>query len=578
MRSNHRNATPEQVAKIESVIDASLEGLPLPAHEYFEALWHFLTVSEDLPRMVILRRSGSATSHGESDETMRLSSLLGDHKYALRYVMEVVKRRLPKAQKLQKRIQAAEVPYKNAERGLAIARDYKEAAGLFSLYHSGDAFCTTDESGNHLWFGFPGHSEAYLALGYSIDVDEPRGNVITALFSWLRYPDHAPAVVKQIGHSVAPLDMDRLVYDFDEGTATELAGIFQNPESWNLVPLTWVFPWGSRAEVMSLWNSLQLRCAYHLLAINFGASRSGIIGGGLDDLCLRIKRGQLVQDIKRVSNASLDRIVRFVHGMTYGKSTRTPDPALQPLIPCGADEFLVPCMHVVSSKCGRNLLSLHARVDEKSFNSQSAAFEQAMVRVVAGLASACFSFVRTQFHFGPTGEIDLIIVDERSGTILIGELRWMIQPGDPRETVNRIKVCREKVMQMEKKIRGVKNNTPTLLRRLGWKGGKPATWEVVGLVITENFVFRSSDTDIPMLPMAVLRVGLNSGMNARQLHRWLKSEKWLPKKGQHFEIGPDQVQFGPHMLGQYGLTNLRPLEYIREFLPTTVKEFIEPKA
>jgi len=46
VKSNGRNATPEQVAKIESFIDASLEGAPLPADEYFEALWHFLTVSE----------------------------------------------------------------------------------------------------------------------------------------------------------------------------------------------------------------------------------------------------------------------------------------------------------------------------------------------------------------------------------------------------------------------------------------------------------------------------------------------------------------------------------------------------
>ena len=44
--SNGSNATARQVAKVEGVIDASLEALPLPAEEYFEALWQFLTVSE----------------------------------------------------------------------------------------------------------------------------------------------------------------------------------------------------------------------------------------------------------------------------------------------------------------------------------------------------------------------------------------------------------------------------------------------------------------------------------------------------------------------------------------------------
>src|SRR5437870_317691 len=102
--SNRRNATPQQVAKVERVIDASLEALPLPAEEYFEALWHFLTVSEDIPRMVILRSSGTVTEQGESDEMMRLSSMIDDNKYALRYILGVIDRRLPKARTLQKSI------------------------------------------------------------------------------------------------------------------------------------------------------------------------------------------------------------------------------------------------------------------------------------------------------------------------------------------------------------------------------------------------------------------------------------------------------------------------------------------
>lgn len=571
--SNGRNATPQEVAKVERAIDASLEALRLPAEEYFQALWHFLTVSEDIPRMMILRSSGSATQPGESDEIIRLSRILDDHKYALRYILNVIDRRLPKARALQRRIKTGEVPYTTAARNLAIARDYRTAVGIFTSYHSREASCTIDESGNHLWVAFPALSEAYLALDYSMSIEDARTNVISALFAWLRFPGNAPPFVEQISNSVAVLDEDRLVYEFDGDAAAELAGILLNPKSWNLVPLSWAFPWGSRPEVMSLWNSLQIRCAYHLLAVNFGASRLHISGGGVDDLCLRIKQGLLVQNIRRISKAPLDRIVRFVHGMIYGGGTRTPDPALQPLIPCGGDELLVPCMHVLSSKGARNLLSLHARVDEKSFNSQSAAFEQAMVEDVAALGSRRFRFIRTQFKFGPTGEIDLVIVDEGSATIVIGELRWMIPPGDTRETINRIKVCREKVTQVEKKVRAVQKHTVRFLRHLGWKGSTRANWEVVGLVITENFVFRSSNADIPMVPVAVLRVGLNAGMNARQLHLWLKSERWLPKKGQHFGIKQDDVRFDHHTLTHYSLTNPRPLQYIREFLPARAKEF-----
>jgi hypothetical protein len=154
----------------------------------------------------------------------------------------------------------------------------------------------------------------------------------------------------------------------------------------------------------------------------------------------------------------------------------------------------------------------------------------------------------------------------------------MIPPGDARETVNRIKVCREKVRQIEKKVRGVKENTVKFLRHLRWKGDSSGAWEVVGLVITENFVIRSSHTDIPVLPLAVLRVGLNAGMDLRQLYLWVKSEKWLPKKGRHFDIVATEVQFNQHALRQNGVTKPRPLEYMTEFLPTSAKEFMEPSA
>jgi hypothetical protein len=571
--SNGRNATPKEVAKVERAIDASLEALRLPAEEFFQALWHFLTVSEDIPRMMVLRSSGSMTEHGESDETMRLSCILDDHKYALRYILDLIDRRLPRARTLPKRIKTGEASYITAARSLAIARDYRTAVRLFTLYHSREGVCTIDESGDHLWFSFPAHSEAYLTVEYSVGIEDATTNMMLALFAWLRFPDDAPALVKQIGDSVAAVNEDRLVYNFDRGAARELARILPNPKSWDFVPPSWAFPWGNRAEVMSLWNSLLIRCAYHLLAINFGASRLQITGGGVDDLCLRIKQGELVQNIRRISEAPVDRIVRFVQGITYGRGTQTPDPALQPLMPCGGGELLVPCTQILSSSNGRNLLSLHARVDKESFNSQSAAFEQAMVEDVAALASGRFPLVRTQFNFRPTGEIDLVIVDDRSATILIGELRWMIPPGDPREIVNRMKVCREKVIQVEKKVRGVKKDTLTFLRRLGWKGSRPASWEVVGFVITENFGFRSSNADIPMLPLDVLRVGLTAGINAQQLHLWLKSERWLPRKGEHFHIVQDDVRFDLYTLSQYSLANPRPLQYIREFLPTTVKEF-----
>ena len=505
---------------------------------------------------------------------IRLSVTLDDNKYALRYVLDLIERRLPKARMLAKDIETGEAPYPIAGHGIMLAHTYRTAIGVFSLYHSGNALCKLDETGCHLSFRYPEHGEAYLALDYAVMIEESSTNVIGTVLAWLRFPNLASPIAKQIGESVKVVGKDRLIYAFDVHTAEEVVKSLPNPESWNLVPPSWIFPWGSQDEVMALWNSLIVRCTYHLLAINFGAHRLQITGGGVDDLCLRIRQGELVQNIHRLSRVPLNRIVRFVHSITFGHDTRTPDPALQPLIPCGRDELLVPCMHIISSKSGRNLLSLHARINEQSFNSQSAAFEAAMIKDVAALASEHFPFTRTQVEFKATGEIDLVIVDDTSATILIGELRWMIPPGDVRETINRTKVCREKVTQTEKKIKILKKDTVSFLRQLRCIAAAER-WNVVGFVVTKNFVFRSFNAEIPMLPLEVLRAGFNERLNAQELHTWLKSESWLPQENEHFEVVREQFEFGSYTLDHVGIKKPRPLKYLREFLPTSAKSFLE---
>ncbi len=567
------DATPEQVAKIECAIDAAFEALSLPAEEYFQALWHYLTGTEDLPRMVLLHKCEVTTEQGESDDMMKLSLLMDDNKYAVRYLMDLIQRRLPKASRLVKELRTDEIPYTTAGNGIKAAHEYRTAVGLFSLYHSGCLLCSIDETGLRLSFRSPESSAAYLALDYALAAKNSGAELITLFLAWLRSPDSVPPVVRKIGESLKLREKDRVSYSFDPALAKELATKLPQPQSWELVPADWFFPWGGRDEVMALWNSLCVRCAYHLLAINFGAHRLQIVGGAVDDLCLRVQQGELVQSIRSISRVPLNRIVSFVHGMTYGKGARTPDPALQPLIPCGGVELLVPCMHILSSKGGRNLLSLHARLEERSFNGQSAAFEIKMISEVASIIRKAFPFTRTQVNFRIAGEIDLVVIDESSATILIGELRWMIPPGDARETINRIRACREKAVQAEKKVNAVRSDTKLFLRHLRCDASIDK-WNILGFVVTENFVMRSPNPNIPIVSKEVLEAGLNNHVNAERLHQWLSSETWLPREKEHFETMCEGTTFGSYTLERIGVGTARPAKYLKSFLPQNAAEFM----
>ena len=237
-------ATAEAVFAVEAEIDHYMESVCLPADEYFAAIWHYLLTSEDVPRWLMLRSSRNVSSHGESEELMRLSRMIDEHKYALRYLFDIATRRLPKTQRLTETIQTNAHAYTTAHKALELARDYRSAASAFTFYRSGNSKCTIDPQGFRLSFRLREDEAAYGALDYAITTEKSALNPLTVVMGWLRTPESAPPIVKHIGQHTRLTGGDRLQYTFDAWTARSLANALPNPEYWHLVPQQWRFPWG----------------------------------------------------------------------------------------------------------------------------------------------------------------------------------------------------------------------------------------------------------------------------------------------------------------------------------------------
>src|SRR5205823_2037073 len=102
-------------------------------------------------------------------------------------------------------------------------------------------------------------------------------------------------------------------------------------------------------------------------------------GLGAGQICLGISVKSLVDDLSRISGLAKSVVEGIVEPSSLGIATKSPDPALQPFIPVGMNQVAVPAIFILSSNWERNLLSLHARVSPKTFNSASSVFERRMI-------------------------------------------------------------------------------------------------------------------------------------------------------------------------------------------------------
>jgi hypothetical protein len=330
----------------------------------------------------------------------------------------------------------------------------------------------------------------------------------------------------------------------------------------------WMFPWATMAEAQRYYAALQAIAAYHLLSIHFGAQNNGLKGWGVDQICLSIDTATLIRDIERVSELPMAVVSATTEALILGKGTMTPDPALQPLVPIGCNRLAVLGSVILSSKWSRNMLSLHARVSKDTFDANSAVFEHHMTAALkAELPKRFIVYISVDIPtLGKSEEVDLVLIDERVRSILFGELRWMLQPGDVREVLNRKKVIKEKVDQLRRKVSGARAVISDVLDRLGLP---PGDWTINGAVIIEGYG-GSPSTDPKALPVVPRDVFVRVVVDCPDLehaHAALGTPLWLPREGIDFVARREEESICGVKFSRPGF-DVGPSSYMRESLDT----------
>ncbi|ADX45748.1 hypothetical protein Acav_1830 [Paracidovorax avenae ATCC 19860] len=542
------------IEQAENSIDTIFQSTDFPSTRYSSSLWHLLTCYEDRLRLSLMQVE-------TPQQLMKFSSFGGRDIYALRNAISRVREQYndDKNQLCPRKVDAPS--YLRSHELLNAGEVYATAQKIFGSFR-GKSVSLNCNGTNIKVLHQPDVEARYAAfelLSHGIEGI----TFIPRLLSWMK-GDHPPTVdliIKKVSYKKLLIS-----YDFHPGYAYGLS--LSLASEGGILPPDWIFDWGGIKNTELLINALHIRCIYHFIVIQFWASKVGLKGGGLESLVLKISKADLLRDISSMTQLDNSIILKFIKFLTFGNNTKFPDPALQPIIPIG-EFYLLPTLLFMLSNHRRNLLSLQARVDAKNFDDQSKAFESAMTASIKKDFQNKWRYLKTNciISFGSKKrELDLLIVDEVSSTILIGELRWMIQPGDVREILNRANECRKKVSQCTSALIFFKNNLNYFLEKIfshEIPAPKNGEWHVVGLVLIEGYSgIESLNSEIPIINRNIFDVGMSEFNDLSVLHEWLKSLDWLPKNGIDFDEADYITTIGEYKIDQPGISlRTTPNEY-----------------
>ena len=554
------------LALIEADLDSRYHRQPLPHQNKKIATWYLLTVLEDNQRWLLVQADDS--------QAWNVEITLDRLKYSAKFALQRIQKVCIDASKAGLPGCIAPKFYLKAGGLLMAGVDFMAATQICAAAHSGSATFLERETTIEVALDELQQDKRYGALefyGYLANSFSHVGFLRT----WVRSPELRPSILKDIARSTRILNR-QVTYQYQVNFAIRLASELRQPSF--LIPAGWKFPWGGRDQTTLLINALCVRCLYHFVAIHFGAEEHRRRGGGEASILLVISRDQLVNDIRQMSSLSDSVIRSFVQYLTFAYKMESPDPALQPLVPLGDGYLALPAMLFLSSNHERNLLSLQARIEPVEFNGMSQKFERDMI-------GALFRKIKPRWQLskdnvtvridGKSEEIDLLIADPSSKTLLICELRWMLGPGEPREVQNRKKVCGEKVEQLRRKVEWIRHRIPTVLeKQFEMDGTCTGDWRAAGVVVINNFGGTvSRQAEFPIMRDDLFLLGMMEVTSLAQFASWSQSLTWLPQEDIHFQIHAREEEYmvcGKKLISK-GLERLATRDAYEHFVRQTLR-------
>lgn len=285
------------------------------------------------------------------------------------------------------------------------------------------------------------------------------------------------------------------------------------------------------------------------LAASYDSSRTR-------NLPFKVKRRELIEAVKDVTGLSKSVVKDIVSALTYSRTyTRFADPALQPLLAVADNEVILSAQLVLGGSPERNLVALiNTKSAERALYDRLKDEKEALMRarLETGKPSYCQSWHGKVPGRKNIPNIDYALYDDRTGTVIVMELKWFVAPDETRELAERSEEIQKGVTQCKRLMTAIEQDLSILKSFREVK-------DVICIVVSANSIGMSyvQDQDVPVLNEAHFLEELAVASDLREVAAWLRARSYLPERGYHYASVEPVVRFLSWELEWYGFVPLQ---------------------
>jgi hypothetical protein len=524
----------------EREIDSVYRGNALVAQPFSQAAWRFLAVNEERVMREVVRTGETGTSHHDHYYAALFDDVVVSTKWPMRWLLADCRpgERIPR--------QFDDAAYVAANALSELGRSYLHFEGAFTYASLGALTLTVEGRSIRASNEFRGGTryDAYDRLRQPRMPDTPLGDVD-----------------RVIGRLRPTVRIKGQLFSYDAGprmVAAALEALSPLIDSRFALPSDWAFRRFSLNDFRSVARVLWTLAYLHFNA-RIIAAGDGCVGLGYARALYVKTRHELVAIVRDHTQLTRNTVADIVDTLTLGhQGQRSPDPALQPIVPLTTRHIAIAPNLVINSALERNLTVLLNRLPEEKAQyavlskDRETTSRQRIIRVLKDLGFR-YWFGRIS-EWGTAGEVDLVIVSDAEQCCLALETKAFIGPADPREVHERsMEIARGIEQAVLRRSRTVATPGP-LMRALGTVNSYEVTWAVASET-SIGAPYVQSD-DMPVIQTQHLLDKLSADGRLAMVCQWLKCSNHLPIEGRHYETVDFVATLGDWSLPWYGLRAL----------------------
>jgi hypothetical protein len=264
----------------------------------------------------------------------------------------------------------------------------------------------------------------------------------------------------------------------------------------------------------------------------------------LSSAVLVIDRQPWIRQIAKLGGLSVEMTDAILKDLTFPTRKRH-DLHVHPLVPLHYDDRLLGIIphFILDSRPDENILRVCSYANRVAFDSISSSKEQEMKDDLSLAVPPSFNTagpVKLPSHYP---DVDFIVEDTRTSTVLIAELKWIRKPISNLERLDRDKEFLKGISQLHDVQLFLKSN-PAFLCDCGCLSAALDSYSEVRylLIARDHFVWVDPDTDFPVIEHEVFKTLVRKCGNLRSMVAEILSFNWLPVEDTDFTVRFEPIE------------------------------------